>query len=362
MRSYASIGTNFAPAPGLAGFRSPGPMNYSPSIANTSSYGDYSALGKRQRPEESRQCCNCGVTNTPFWRKDRQSGLPLCNACGLYAAKNDHPRPARLWREGQFNDDWNGDNGELQQGRRPTGGFPGSMGPPGNLTGGSGSGIRPARPPGPPGIVAWPPLRLPTTGSIQLGGQMENNMVESSSCPPRIGGFPQDIVAALAPSASVMPPPASGGWQRPNLAAHSPYDLAQLVQQVQQAHQQASLQHGNTAEPPGKEKGDGLGKPPGISAAFVAAAVQQHALANGHSPGGDSGPSGPRNDGAGGDINTLQGGGGSGVRLGTGGGSGGQSRAGTPSLGLHVANIDRMPMPVPVIRSAGTEEERSRSQ
>lgn len=46
-------------------------------------------------------CSNCHTNSTPFWRKDRTSGLPLCNACGLYAAKNDHPRPVKLWREGQ---------------------------------------------------------------------------------------------------------------------------------------------------------------------------------------------------------------------------------------------------------------------
>ena len=49
----------------------------------------------------SRTCCNCRSTNTPFWRKDRITGEPLCNACGLYAAKNNHNRPANLWLEGQ---------------------------------------------------------------------------------------------------------------------------------------------------------------------------------------------------------------------------------------------------------------------
>ena len=68
-----------------------------------------SFLGKRKASfhppaggeDSHRLCCNCGITNTPFWRKDRHSGLPLCNACGLYASKNDHPRPSRLWHEGQ---------------------------------------------------------------------------------------------------------------------------------------------------------------------------------------------------------------------------------------------------------------------
>jgi GATA zinc finger len=55
--------------------------------------GGYNTVEKR--------CSNCGASNTPFWRKDRFSKLSLCNACGLYAAKNDHPRPFRLWKEGQ---------------------------------------------------------------------------------------------------------------------------------------------------------------------------------------------------------------------------------------------------------------------
>ena len=41
---------------------------------------------------------NCGVSKTPFWRKERDGGGSLCNACGLYLAKNDAPRPKMLWR------------------------------------------------------------------------------------------------------------------------------------------------------------------------------------------------------------------------------------------------------------------------
>eukprot|EP00890_Picochlorum_soloecismus_P002699 jgi/Picsp_1/342/NSC_00341-R1_protein len=56
---------------------------------------------KRKRAQKDkieyldRTCSNCGSSSTPFWRKDRHTGKHLCNACGLYAAKNDCPRPFR---------------------------------------------------------------------------------------------------------------------------------------------------------------------------------------------------------------------------------------------------------------------------
>jgi GATA zinc finger len=44
-------------------------------------------------------CKNCGTDCTPFWRKDKHDQQPLCNACGLYAAKNGSMRPASLWKQ-----------------------------------------------------------------------------------------------------------------------------------------------------------------------------------------------------------------------------------------------------------------------
>jgi len=47
---------------------------------------------------QNKVCSNCGTSSTPFWRKNKVGGLPLCNACGLYCSKNDAMRPRELWR------------------------------------------------------------------------------------------------------------------------------------------------------------------------------------------------------------------------------------------------------------------------
>ena len=64
--------------------------------------GTHTKRGKRRgcSVDEVKTCVNCGCTRTPFWRKERVGGGSLCNACGLYLAKNDAPRPKMLWRRG----------------------------------------------------------------------------------------------------------------------------------------------------------------------------------------------------------------------------------------------------------------------
>jgi len=53
---------------------------------------------KSSKPKEAKVCVNCKSMDTPYWRKDKDGVGSLCNACGLYLAKNDAPRPALLWR------------------------------------------------------------------------------------------------------------------------------------------------------------------------------------------------------------------------------------------------------------------------
>ena len=43
-------------------------------------------------------CTNCGTQKTCLWRKDGETGLPVCNACGLYFKLHGCRRPA-TWRK-----------------------------------------------------------------------------------------------------------------------------------------------------------------------------------------------------------------------------------------------------------------------
>lgn len=50
-------------------------------------------------PAELRTTCtNCGTQKTCLWRKDGETGLPVCNACGLYFKLHGCRRPA-TWRK-----------------------------------------------------------------------------------------------------------------------------------------------------------------------------------------------------------------------------------------------------------------------
>jgi len=53
---------------------------------------------KSSKSKETKVCVNCKSMDTPYWRKDKDGVGSLCNACGLYLAKNEAPRPSLLWR------------------------------------------------------------------------------------------------------------------------------------------------------------------------------------------------------------------------------------------------------------------------
>ncbi|KAF0552012.1 hypothetical protein F8M41_022825 [Gigaspora margarita] len=77
-------------------------------------YGPFATLGQGVNNLESQQkekqlfsepcnynpagkCANCQTTDTPGWRAGETPDQKLCNACGLYYAKNRSHRPSNLW-------------------------------------------------------------------------------------------------------------------------------------------------------------------------------------------------------------------------------------------------------------------------
>ena len=44
----------------------------------------------------AKSCAHCGCTSTPLWRRDRATGLTMCNACGIYYKQHGRQRPAEL--------------------------------------------------------------------------------------------------------------------------------------------------------------------------------------------------------------------------------------------------------------------------
>ncbi|KAJ3186160.1 Transcription factor GATA-6 [Gaertneriomyces sp. JEL0708] len=45
-------------------------------------------------------CANCHTTRTSLWRRDKASGLKLCNACKLFRDLHGVMRPESLWKAG----------------------------------------------------------------------------------------------------------------------------------------------------------------------------------------------------------------------------------------------------------------------
>ena len=101
---YQPRGTRYSGAPASVGYEVE-----TLALASPKSTGKRAAKGEpgAKRPKKAQTevhkskgekiCVNCKSTTTPFWRKSKDSIGPLCNACGLYLAKNDAPRPQNLW-------------------------------------------------------------------------------------------------------------------------------------------------------------------------------------------------------------------------------------------------------------------------
>ncbi|CAG8492622.1 2806_t:CDS:2 [Funneliformis mosseae] len=47
-------------------------------------------------------CSNCGVSESPAWRRDLQGDALLCNACGLYLKVKGRPRPFEIGTDGEI--------------------------------------------------------------------------------------------------------------------------------------------------------------------------------------------------------------------------------------------------------------------
>eukprot|EP00891_Asterochloris_glomerata_P007391 jgi/Astpho2/7391/Aster-01980 len=56
------------------------------------------ATPRQQAPGHAaaKSCAHCGCTSTPLWRRDRATGLTMCNACGIYYKQHGRQRPAEL--------------------------------------------------------------------------------------------------------------------------------------------------------------------------------------------------------------------------------------------------------------------------
>ncbi|KAL9648112.1 hypothetical protein ABK040_007477 [Willaertia magna] len=79
--------------------KSSGKRNKDDSNINAIDEGNKVSSTSRQRHNGNTKCFNCGVTETPMWRKN-PANETLCNKCGLYLARHGITRPLTLTRSG----------------------------------------------------------------------------------------------------------------------------------------------------------------------------------------------------------------------------------------------------------------------
>jgi len=76
-----------------------GPTNTARASNGAASRSRASAAAAASRMGQT--CENCGTTQTPLWRKDRETGVMLCNACGIYLKTHGRNRPLGTSRHRQ---------------------------------------------------------------------------------------------------------------------------------------------------------------------------------------------------------------------------------------------------------------------
>ena len=74
-----------------------GPASF-PSTSRSPASPAGLATPRQQAPGHAaaKSCAHCGCTSTPLWRRDRATGLTMCNACGIYYKQHGRQRPAEL--------------------------------------------------------------------------------------------------------------------------------------------------------------------------------------------------------------------------------------------------------------------------
>ncbi|GLC40461.1 hypothetical protein PLESTM_001074100 [Pleodorina starrii] len=141
-------------------------------------------------------CSNCGTTQTPLWRKDRETGCTMCNACGIYKQTHGFDRPV----------------GGRNQTPQPIAKRCASLRTAPVRGGGSGGGSGPvaSEPPGPPPPRATPrgaavAVATPAWGTQGLGGGAGRSGRSQPSGPAATWtAFPVAVADAAAAAAGVV--------------------------------------------------------------------------------------------------------------------------------------------------------------
>ena len=180
-----------APAPAGAGATPQGGLGRGSGLgdANRGSAASSSPAGESRGTGHT--CANCSTQATPLWRKDRGTGLMLCNACGIYSKTHGRARP-------------------LDAGHSP------QLGPAASAAVDI---PRPGLPRGPAGVAAH--MRPAVAGSAPAAGS--GAFVAASPGGPSPGHPPRPVSQVAAAPGLAAGPPGGGRWGQcdPAAAAHS---------------------------------------------------------------------------------------------------------------------------------------------